>query len=130
MTAMDELRARDEAWRQCAEARDAKAMLEYLCDDYALVIVQPKRAIVPRDQWLRTLGEYQIHEWRTEDQIIDVDGDTGVILQRVSMRATVFGEDRSGTFIISDVWRRRNGRWLVWRRHSTPLSAGAHHSTR
>jgi hypothetical protein len=41
------------------------------------------------------------------------------------MKATVLGEDRSGLFVISDVWRRGEQGWRVWRRHSTPLSAGA-----
>jgi hypothetical protein len=40
------------------------------------------------------------------------------------MHAIVLGEDRSGLFVISDVWRRRGGSWKVWRRHSTPLAAG------
>jgi hypothetical protein len=40
------------------------------------------------------------------------------------MSATVLGEDRSGTFIITDVWRHRSDGWRVWRRHSTPMFAG------
>jgi hypothetical protein len=40
------------------------------------------------------------------------------------MSATVNGIDRSGLFTISDIWRLRDGHWRVWRRHSTPLSAG------
>jgi hypothetical protein len=40
-----------------------------------------------------------------------VDGDCAAVLQRVRMSATVLGEDRSGQFVISDVWRRRGGSW-------------------
>jgi ketosteroid isomerase-like protein len=121
----DELRARDEGWRQCIEARDAEAVVEFLDDDYTLVVLQPERSVTSRDRWLKTLPDYHVHEWRVEDQVIDVDGDLGVIFQRVFMRATVLGTDRSGIFVLTDVWRRRKGRWLVWRRHSAPLSAGA-----
>jgi hypothetical protein len=40
------------------------------------------------------------------------------------MHSTVLGEDRSGTFVITDVCRRRRSEWRLWRRHSTPLAAG------
>ena len=26
--------------------------------------------------------------------------------------------------LVRDVWRRRDGEWKIWRRHSTPLAAG------
>ena len=40
------------------------------------------------------------------------------------MQATMLGEDRSGTFIVSDTWLRTGDEWQVWRRHSTPPQAG------
>jgi ketosteroid isomerase-like protein len=82
-----------------------------------------QRALEARERWLEVLPDYRIHEYRIEDRIVDRDGDTAAILQRVSMRATVLGEDRSGVLVISDVWRRDSG-WRLWRRHSTPLAAG------
>ena len=97
---------------------------ELLDDDYTLVLVQPARSLATRDQWLKTLPDYHEHEWSVQEQVVEVDGDVGVILQRVYMRATVHGVDRSGIFVISDIWRRRGGQWRVWRRHSTPLTAG------
>ena len=69
------------------------------------------------------LPDYVIHEWDVEDRIVDVDGDVGALLQRVRMRATVMGEDRSGVLVLTDLWRRVDGEWRVWRRHSTPLVA-------
>jgi ketosteroid isomerase-like protein len=124
VTQSDELRSSDESWRRCIEARDAEAVVEYLDPDYRLVVAEPEVSVVTRDEWLKMLPDYVVHEWTLNEQVIDVDGDLGVILQRVFMRATVLGRDRSGIFILTDIWRRRNGRWLVWRRHSTPLSAG------
>ena len=124
VTESDELRSRDESWRRCVEARDTEAVVEYLDPDYELVLSEPEVSVVTRDKWLKMLPDYVVHEWTLTEQVIDVDGDLGVILQRVFMRATVLGRDRSGIFILTDIWRRRNGRWLVWRRHSTPLSAG------
>ena len=66
-----------------------------------------------------------MHEWEVEERTVDVDGDTAAIPQRLRMVATVLGEDRRGTIVMSDICRRREDGWRVWRRHSTPLEPGA-----
>jgi hypothetical protein len=111
-------------FQRCIEARDRAGAEQVLDDDYALVLVTPARAVMSRDRWLEVLKDYVVHDYTVEEQIIDEDSDCAVVVQRVRMHATVLGEDRSGAFVISDVWRRRSTGWRVWRRHSTPLSAG------
>jgi ketosteroid isomerase-like protein len=95
-----------------------------LHDEFALVLVHPSPATMPRDRWMEVLPDYVVHSWDVEERFIDVDGDCAAVFQRVNMQATVLGEDRSGTFVITDVWRREPDGWRLWRRHSTPLSAG------
>ena len=80
----------------------------------------PPVTIAPK----RRSQDYIVHDHAVEDESADVDVDLALILHRDRMRAIVLGEDRSGTFIITDVWRRGNDGWNVWRRHSTPLGAG------
>jgi len=111
--------------QRCIEQRDVAEAASVLDEEYSLLLVQPTRATMPRDRWLETLADYIVHEYAVEEQIVDVDGDLAVVLHRDRMRATVLGIDRSGTFVITDVWRRRRGDWRIWRRHSTPLTAGA-----
>jgi SnoaL-like domain len=53
-----------------------------------------------------------------------VAGDIGLVLHRGRQEAIVRGADRSGSFVLTDIWRRTDGVWRVWRRHSTPLVAG------
>lgn len=79
---------------------------------------------MPRARWLEVLADYVIHDYAVKDQIVDVDGDLALVLHRDELSATVLGEDRSGTFIVTDVWRRTEDGWRVWRRHSTPVTAG------
>jgi ketosteroid isomerase-like protein len=112
-------------WDRAIKERDVSAAEEVLHEEYALVLIHPERAVMFRDQWLTLLPDYVVDEWTIEDQVIDIDNDVAVVLQRVNMKATVVGQDRSGTFVISDLWRRTSAGWKVWRRHSTPLSAGA-----
>jgi Domain of unknown function (DUF4440) len=110
----------DEATTQ----RDPTAAAEVLHPDFTLVLVTPSPAVVPRERWLKVLEDYVMHSYSIEEQRVDVDEDVAAVLTRVDMQATVLGADRSGRFVVSDIWRRGNDGWRVWRRHSSPLSAG------
>lgn len=111
-------------WDRALATRDEALAREVLHPDFALEIVQPVRSVMRRDVWLEVLADYVVHEWQVEERVVDLTDDVAAVLQRVSMRATVMGEDRSGIVVVSDVWRCLDGRWVVWRRHSTPLMAG------
>ncbi|MDQ1585467.1 MAG: hypothetical protein QOH80_832 [Actinomycetota bacterium] len=119
-----ELDLRLDEFQRVIEARDVPAAEQVLDEQYALVLVQPTPAVVTRAQWLSALPDYVVHEWTVQERVLDVDGDCAAVLQRGFQRAVVQGESRDGLFVISDIWRRREGVWRVWRRHSTPLSAG------
>jgi hypothetical protein len=119
-----ELDLRLDEFQRVIEARDVPAAEQVLDEQYALVLVQPTPAVVKRAQWLSALPDYVVHEWTVQERVLDVDGDCAAVLQRGFQRAVVQGQSRDGLFVISDVWRRREGVWRVWRRHSTPLSAG------
>ncbi len=112
-------------WQRAIEDRDVHAAGDCLDDDYALELVQPVRAVIARAHWLAALPDYVVSSYQIEDQIVDIDGDSAVVLHRARMQAIVSGVDRSGIFVITDVWRRTGGVWKVWRRHSTPLTSGA-----
>ena len=111
-------------FQTCIEERDHTTAETVLDADYALVIVQPSRVIMPRSRWLELLSDYIVHSYRVLDSVADVSDELAVVLHRDEMSATVLGEDRSGTFVVTDVWRRRDLEWKIWRRHSTPLTAG------
>ena len=119
-----ELRARMDEFQRCIEQRDAEAAAEVLHEDFALVLVHPSPAVMARERWLEVLAAYVVHDYRLDELRVDVAGDTAAVLQRVTMRATVLGEDRTGAFVISDIWLRGPNGWRIWRRHSTPLAAG------
>jgi hypothetical protein len=125
MTAAErDLLERWQGWQRSIEERDVAAADGYLDDAFALELVVPQGTMVPRASWLETLPEYVVSSYAIHERFVDVDGDLGVILHRATMLATMFRADRSGTFVITDVWRRRNDVWRVWRRHSTPFQAG------
>jgi len=104
--------------------RDHDVAERILHPEFALVLVHPTPAVMPRQRWLETLDGYIVDEWEGEEALLDSSDDIASVLRRVRMQATVLGEDRSGTFIVSDTWLRTGLGWQVWRRHSTPLQAG------
>ena len=112
-------------FERCVIERDHATAEAVLDRDFTLLLVHPESAAMPRSRWLEVLSEYVVHEWTVQDRRLDIDEDgCAALLQRVQVRATVLGEDRSGPFVISDLWRFRGGSWRIWRRHSTPLVAG------
>ena len=117
--------AADERWRDALVTRDVELAAAYLHEDYALVLVHPRLAAVHREEWLRTLPDYVIHDWQVRQEAWDVRDDVAVHLHLVDMKADVFGVARNGPFALTDTWLRApDGGWRVWRRHSTPLEAG------
>lgn len=119
-----DLQAQIDEFQRCIELRDVDAADAVLDDDYALVLVHPALAVMPRVRWLDLLPDYIVHDYELQERRIDASEDCACVLQRVAMKATVLGEDRSGSFVITDVWRRGPSGWRIWRRHSTPLAAG------
>ncbi len=112
------------AFQRVVLERDAETAERVLHPEFSLVLVHPASASMSRERWLSVLPDYVVSEWVVEESQSDVDGDCAAVLQRIRMRATVLGEDRSGVFVISDVWRYEQAGWRIWRRHSSPLSAG------
>lgn len=121
---LDDLTTAMRRFDDAVQQRDHAAAEEVLDEDYALVLVHPSAAVMPRARWLEVLDDYLVQSYVVEEQHVDKVDDVAAVLSRVRMQATVLGEDRSGLFVISDVWRRQDGGWRVWRRHSSPLSAG------
>lgn len=113
-----------DAFQRCVEVRDVAGAEDVLHRAFQLVVISPEIVVVPRERWLAMLPDYVVHDYDVEEQTLDVDGDVAAGATRVHMRATVLGAPREGVFVISDVWRAGEDGWRLWRRHSTPFSAG------
>jgi len=120
----DDVLTQAENFDRCVLDRDVELAGTVLDRDYALVLVQPVLAVMSRSRWLELLPDYVVHSYEVQEKSVATRGDCAAVLQRVAMQATVLGADRSGLFVISDMWVLADHRWRVWRRHSTPLEAG------
>lgn len=119
-----EIEKRTDLWQLAIEARDTDRAAEFLSEDYALIILQPIPTIVKREEWLRMLPDYDVRGYSVEERIVDGARDLYTVFQRVDQTAIVKGVDRSGIFVLVDIWVREAAAWRVWRRHSMPFSAG------
>jgi hypothetical protein len=73
-----------------------------------------------REDWMeKAAGPYEIDDFAFEEIDVDVFGDTAVLHSRYRQTARLDGGDLSHTFILTDVFVRRAGRWQLVHRHST-----------
>lgn len=73
-----------------------------------------------RDEWLeKAAGPYEIDDFAFEEVDVELYGDTAVLHSRYRQTARLDGADLSHTFVLTDVWVRRLGRWQLVHRHST-----------
>jgi len=121
----DDLQKAMATFERLLKERDTALAASCLHDEFALVLVHPAPATMTRARWIELLPDYIVHDWQVEAQSTEIDGDCAAVHQQVAMNATVLGEDRSGIFVITDVWRHSTGGWRLWRRFSAPMTAGA-----
>ena len=119
MSVEEEIRAAAHRWSEAIANRDAAAAEQILGHEYALMAAGLGE--MPRDKWLAALPEYVVHSYSFDEVRVQDYGDAAVMRSRYQQKATVFGNDRSGAMLITDVWVKREGRWQVVARHTSPL---------
>ncbi len=115
-----EVRAASAAWSEIIMKRDVAGADRALGAEYSLMA--PGIGEMPRAEWLASLPEYVIASYEFTDVKIHVYGETTAVMRsRYRQTATVFGKDRSGAMLVTDVWVKRDGRWQVVARHTSFL---------
>jgi ketosteroid isomerase-like protein len=94
---------------------DVRRFQELLADDF--LCSNPDASLVDKAQFLlQTANPVTISSLVAEEVQIRLLGDTAIIHARTSYR-TAAGEQRHGRY--TDVWARRDGRWLAVSAHVT-----------
>jgi ketosteroid isomerase-like protein len=125
-----EITALQEAWMRAWIANDRAVLERTLAPEFALVVSARPEARVDRAAWLRTAGgDYTCESFRYDAMQVRDFGDVIAVSSLATQRATAFGEDRSGTFFLTDIWRPGvDGAWQVIARyssHAEPATASA-----
>jgi ketosteroid isomerase-like protein len=117
-----EFAAREQEWMSALRNRDYKKTESFLAPEYVLIVSDIATRPISREQWIRNLPQYNLHEFTQRDIVARRVGDTVVVSLLHTQKATVGSQgrrmDRSGEFWIIDVWRRVDGQWKVASRYS------------
>jgi ketosteroid isomerase-like protein len=111
----------EQQWASAIQKQDPSQMNQFLSESYFLAIGaqdQPLQ-IVPRAAWLGTLKEYRTESFRVDDIKVHIYGTVAIVLMLFTQTATVRGQDRSGQFMITDIWNKQEVGWRVVERHSS-----------
>jgi hypothetical protein len=121
-----EVLRRTRIWHDAIVRADTGALRRILLPEFTLTIPpELERAHVTIEPYLRNTVGYQLKEDRWEASDVRIMGDVAVVTSRYWQRAIPGGRDRSGRFLLTDVWRRLGGEWRVATRWSTWLDAPA-----
>ena len=119
-----EVLLRTREWHDAIIRADTVALRGILAPEFTLTLApQVDANSVPLERYLANTMAYHLHEDRWEASDIRVIGDAAVVTSRYWQRATVGTRDRSGRFVLTDVWDRRGGTWRVVARWSLWLDA-------
>jgi ketosteroid isomerase-like protein len=125
-----EIIALQEAWMAAWVANDRAVLERTLAPEFALVVSARPEARVDRAAWLRTAGgDYTCESFRYDAMQVRDFGEVIAVSSLATQRAAAFGQDRSGTFFLTDIWRPgADGTWQVIARyssHAEPATASA-----
>ena len=109
-------------WNDAILRRDVAAAASFQADEYKLIIgAEGQRLqVIPRELWLSVLPRYVIHRHEITDMHVSVWEDVAVATLAITQVAEPLNDrDISGNFLITDIWVRRDEKWLIAERHSS-----------
>ena len=108
----NEILRRTRQWHDAIMRADTAWLAGFVLPEYALTIPPTlEDAYVPRAAWLANTPGYQLRADRWEASDVHIAGDVALVTSRFWQHATPRGRDRSGYFVLSDLWRRVDGSW-------------------
>jgi ketosteroid isomerase-like protein len=120
-TVKEQLVALYTQWMEAIQRNDMETLEELLGDEY--IYTASGQGRWSRQTWLQTVPDYDITRFELRELDVQVHGDVAVALPVFWQEAIVYGSPRSGEFLITDVWVRREGRWQVIARSSILAAA-------
>jgi ketosteroid isomerase-like protein len=118
----DELRALEERFMTAVAERDLDFLEDHLGKEFKLITGRPGHETRDRAEWLEvTTTAYEIRSFRFDElEVLDY-GDVAVVRSRYSQEATMGDAERSQSYLMTDVWHRRDGTFRLVSRHISPL---------
>ena len=117
-----ELRELERRFMTAVAERDLDFLERHLADEFILTTGRPGHETRDRAEWLEvTADTYEIRSFRFDELEVLSYGEVAVVRSRYSQEASMGGADRTQTFLMTDVWHRREGDFRLVTRHVSPL---------
>jgi ketosteroid isomerase-like protein len=113
-------------WQEAVRDRDLPVLEALLGPEFTLTTGRPGAPVRTREEYLRiTATDYVIRDFAFEAlEVLALGADAAVVRSRYRQTGSMAGEDRSQTFVMTDVFGRRAGRWVAITRHASALAPG------
>jgi ketosteroid isomerase-like protein len=113
-------------WMRAVADRDISTLEGLLGGEFTLTTGRPGAPVRTRDEYLDiTATRYAIEVFEFEWIEARRYGETAVVRSRYRQRGSMDGDDRTQAFLMTDVFARRDGRWVAVTRHVSPLAPSA-----
>jgi ketosteroid isomerase-like protein len=119
-TVKDDLIARERDWMEAGQRGDFAALERIVGPDF--VYTASGQGRWTRQQWMDTARRYDLRSFAFLDVEVRPYGDVAVVYSRYRQEGFIAGAPRSGEFLITDVWVKRDGAWQVVARSSILMS--------
>ena len=118
----EELRRLENRFMTAVAERDVDFLEHHLGEEFTLITGRPGHETRDRAEWLEvTTTAYEIRSFRFEELNVLDYGDVAVVRSRYSQEATMGDAERSQSYLMTDVWHRREGAFRLVSRHISPL---------
>jgi ketosteroid isomerase-like protein len=110
----------EQQWMAAVVSRDKAALDRMMGDEFTLTSAYSTGELTSKEQFIKNVTQsVKGQEFTYHDSHATVYGDVAILKTRVKSRYTFDTDDRSGDYLITDVWVKRDGRWQVVSRHSS-----------
>lgn len=108
-------------WTEAYKDRNEMAIRELLADDF--IITDDEGLVSNKEQYIEAImKQIRLHSYTLEDLTVKIYGDAAVVAGLWKGKFTVDGKDASGAFRYTDVFVKRQGRWLAIAAQDTRVS--------
>jgi hypothetical protein len=122
--AADELPSLERELAEAVKARDIPLLERHLGQEFTLTTGRPGAEVRSRSEWLDvTRDDYVVDSFDFDDLVVQAYGDFAVVRSRYRQAGSMAAQDRSGAYLMTDAWVRRDERWQLVARHITPLAS-------
>jgi ketosteroid isomerase-like protein len=107
-------------WMRAVASGDEATLRRLVGDEFAFTSAYSTGEVAGKDDFIKNaLTGVKGMDFELHDSRIHVYGDAAVVNTGMKIKYTFNGQDRSGDYLVTDVWVRRDGRWQVVTRHSS-----------